>query len=54
MMEISKKVTVESLYLKPLKRQCIYSSIEDSKVVPVFEHNNIGLKKLSGYVRTDK
>jgi hypothetical protein len=28
-------------------RQYIYSPIEDSEVVPVFERNNAGLKKLS-------
>jgi hypothetical protein len=33
--------------IKTLKRQYIYSSIEDSEVVLVFERNNAGLKKLS-------
>jgi hypothetical protein len=28
------------------RRQYIYSSIEDSEVVLVFERNNVGLKKL--------
>jgi hypothetical protein len=30
-----------------IKRQYIYSSIEDSEVVLVFESNNAGLKKVS-------
>jgi hypothetical protein len=34
------------LYLKTVKRQYIYSSIEVSEVVLVFERNNAGLKKL--------
>jgi hypothetical protein len=32
---------------RTIKRQCIYSSTEDSEVVLVFERNNAGLKKLS-------
>jgi hypothetical protein len=28
-----------------MKRQYIYSSVEDSEVVLVFERNNVGLKK---------
>jgi hypothetical protein len=38
------------IYLKSIKRQYIYSSIKDSEVVLVSEHNNAGLKKLSGFV----
>jgi hypothetical protein len=33
-----------------LKRQYIYSLIEDAEVVLVFERNNVGLKKLSQVV----
>jgi hypothetical protein len=42
-------ITVEPLF-KTIKRQYIYSSIEDSEVVLVFERNNAGLKKLSSFV----
>jgi hypothetical protein len=45
-MKINKKISLWSLYLKNIKRQHIYSSIEDSEVVLVFERNNAGLKKL--------
>jgi hypothetical protein len=38
------------LYLKTIKRQYIYTSIEDSEVVLVFERNNAGFKKLSSFV----
>jgi hypothetical protein len=41
-----KKVTLYNSLLRTTKRQHIYSSIEDSEVVLVFEHNNAGLKKL--------
>jgi hypothetical protein len=41
-MKINKNVTVEPLF-KNYKRQYIYSSIEDSEVVLVFERNNAGL-----------
>jgi hypothetical protein len=41
------KISQWSLYLK---RQHIYSSIEDSEAVRVFERNNAGLKKLSSFV----
>jgi hypothetical protein len=44
-MKINKNITVEPLY----KRQYIYSSIEDSEVVLVFERNNTGLKKLTSF-----
>jgi hypothetical protein len=39
---------------KTIKRQYIYSSIENSEVVLVFEHHNAGFKKLSSFVWTDK
>jgi hypothetical protein len=42
-------ITVEPLF-KNHERQYIYSSIEDSEVVLVFERNNAGLKKLSSFV----
>jgi hypothetical protein len=49
-MKINKKyVTVEPLF-RTIKRQYIYSMIEDSEVVLVFEHNNAGLKKVSSFV----
>jgi hypothetical protein len=50
LMEINNKISQQSLHLKSIKRQYIYSSIEDSEVVLVFEHNNAGLKKLSSFV----
>jgi hypothetical protein len=34
-MKVNNKISVQSLYLKILKRQYIYSSIEDSEVVIV-------------------
>jgi hypothetical protein len=42
-------MTTEPLF-KILKRHCIYSSIEDSEVVLLFEGNNASLKKLSSFV----
>jgi hypothetical protein len=42
-----KKISPSS---KTIKRQCIYSSIENSEVVLVFELNNAGLKKLASFV----
>jgi hypothetical protein len=45
LMKINYKISLYSLYLKTIKRQYIYSSIEDSEVVPVFDH----LKKLSSF-----
>jgi hypothetical protein len=50
LMEINNKISLYSLYLKTIKRQYNYSSIEDSEVVLVFEHNTAGLKKLSSFV----
>jgi hypothetical protein len=47
-------MSLYSLYLKTTKRQYIYTSIEDSETVFVFEHNNAGLKKLSRSVGTYK
>jgi hypothetical protein len=44
-MKINKKVNVESLVKKTIKILYMYSSIEDSEVVLVFERNNSGLKK---------
>jgi hypothetical protein len=49
-MKINNKISLYSLYLKTVKRQYIYSSTEGSEVVPVFERNNAGLKKLSSFV----
>jgi hypothetical protein len=44
--KINNKISLKNLYLKTIKRQYIYSWIEDLKVVHVFERNNGGLKKL--------
>jgi hypothetical protein len=46
-MKINTKISLYSLYLKTIKRQYIYSSIEDSEGGLVSERNNAGLKKLS-------
>jgi hypothetical protein len=46
---MKKKISLHSLYLKTMKGQYIYSSIEDSEVVLVFENNNAGFKKLSSF-----
>jgi hypothetical protein len=46
-MKINNKISLQSLHLKTIKRQYIYSSIKDSEVVLVYERNNAGLKKLS-------
>jgi hypothetical protein len=43
----NKTVSLYNLYLKTIKRQYIYSSIENSEVELVSERNNAGLKKLS-------
>jgi hypothetical protein len=48
-MKINKKFTVDHC-LENIKRQYIYSSIEDPEVVLVLECNNAGLKKLPSYV----
>jgi hypothetical protein len=40
LIKINKKLSLHSLYLKIIKRQYIYSSVEDSEVVLVFERNN--------------
>jgi hypothetical protein len=50
LIKINNKISMHSLYLKTVKRQYIYSSIEDSEVILVAEHNNAGLKKLSSFV----
>jgi hypothetical protein len=49
-MKIHNKISLQSLYLKTIKRRYIYSSIEDPEVVLVSERNNAGLKKLSSFV----
>jgi hypothetical protein len=49
LMKITKK-SLYSLHLKTIKKQHIYSSIEDSEVILPFERNNAGLKKLSSCV----
>jgi hypothetical protein len=43
-----KNVSLQPVFKKK-KRQYIYSSIEDSEVVLVFERNNAYLKKLSSF-----
>jgi hypothetical protein len=50
LMKMNEKMSLWSLYLKTIKGQYIYSSIEDSEVVLVFERNNAGLKKLPSVV----
>jgi hypothetical protein len=45
-MKINNKISPYSLYLKTVKRQHMYSSIEGSEVALVSERNNAGLKKL--------
>jgi hypothetical protein len=49
LMKINKK-SLYSLYLKTIKKQYVYSSIDDPTVVLVFECNNASLKKLSSFV----
>jgi hypothetical protein len=39
-MKINKKKSLWSLYLLTIKRQYVYSSVEDSEVVLVFVRNN--------------
>jgi hypothetical protein len=50
LMKINKKLSLLSFYLRPIKIQYIYSSIEDSEVVLVSERYNASLKKLSSFV----
>jgi hypothetical protein len=45
-----KRISLQGIYLKTIKRQYIYSWIEDSEVVLVFDRNNAGLKKLSSFM----
>jgi hypothetical protein len=42
LMKINKNITIEHLF-KNLKEQYIYSSIEDSEIVLVFERNNASI-----------
>jgi hypothetical protein len=49
-MKINKETSLYNLYLKTIKKQYIYSSIENSEIVLVFERNNAGFKKLSSFV----
>jgi hypothetical protein len=46
-MKINNKISMYSLYLKTIKIQNFYSSIDDSVFVLVFESNNADFKKLS-------
>jgi hypothetical protein len=48
-MNITKKPPY-SPYLKTIKRQYTYSSIEDSEVLLAFERNKTDLRKLSTFV----
>jgi hypothetical protein len=48
-MKINSRISLWSLYLKTIKRQYIYSSIENTEVVLVSESNIVGLKKLSSF-----
>jgi hypothetical protein len=48
-------IPLQSLYVKTIKRQYIYSWTEDSEVVGlVLDRNSAGLKELSSSVGTDK
>jgi hypothetical protein len=47
LMKINNKPSLESLYLRTIKRQYIYSSIENSEAALGFERNDAGLKRLS-------
>jgi hypothetical protein len=49
-MKMNERISLYSLYLKSIKRQYIYSSIEDSEIALVFVRNNAGLKKPSSFV----
>jgi hypothetical protein len=48
-MKINNKISLQSLNLKTIQRQYIYSSMEDSEVGFVFECNPAGLKKPSSF-----
>jgi hypothetical protein len=50
LMKINKKIPLLSLYLQTIKRQYIYSSIEDPEVVLISERNDAGLQKPSSLV----
>jgi hypothetical protein len=52
LMKTNNRISMYNIYecLKTIKRQYVYSSIEDSEAVLVFEGNNAGLKKLSSFV----
>jgi hypothetical protein len=43
-MKMNKTKSLQSLYLKSMKRQCVYSSVEYSEVALLFKRNNSGLK----------
>jgi hypothetical protein len=49
-MNINNEILLWNFYLRIIERQYIYSSIEDSEVILVFERNNAGLKKVSSFV----
>jgi hypothetical protein len=49
-MKINKKLSLQSVYFKTIKVQYVYSAIEDSEAVLVFERNDVGLRKLSSFV----
>jgi hypothetical protein len=44
--ENRQKMSLQNLYLKTIIRQLMYSSIEDSEIVPVFEHNNCRFEEI--------
>jgi hypothetical protein len=46
LIKMNKKNTTVDPFIKTINRQYIYSSIEDSEVVLVFECNNASLMKL--------
>jgi hypothetical protein len=49
-MKQMKDITVEPLFKN--HKKTLYTLIEDSEVVLVFEHNNTGLEKLSMFQQT--
>jgi hypothetical protein len=48
--KMNNKTSLQSHYLKSIKRQYIYSSIGDSEDVPVSGHNDAGLNEPSSFV----
>jgi hypothetical protein len=49
-MKINNKISRQYLYLKTMKRQYIYLSLEDSEAALVSERNDAGMQKPSSFV----